>query len=200
MEPSPQISYAKLPGTGYRSTLAAWQMLLLFLLIGFFVLFLRGRRVQLWLGPDHLLVVESDGYRELYKRLAYSDVQWITIVKTTEGTLTTWISATLSFLLGLPVFLSSEPAVRVLFGILAGCVLLVFLYSFLAGPTCRVYLGTAVQREELVSLRHVKTAQKALTRLRPLVEQAQGSSGPAAPGTRDAEASLGPDQPQNFQP
>src|SRR5262245_127100 len=37
---------------------------------------------SLWLGGDHLLVVESNGYSEKYRRFYFKDIQALTICKT----------------------------------------------------------------------------------------------------------------------
>ena len=68
MASKPANPYRRLPGTGYRRVAPGWVILLLFFVIGIFALLLRGRRVQLWLGDEHLLLVEWDGTREYYKR------------------------------------------------------------------------------------------------------------------------------------
>ena len=36
-------------------------------------------RASLWLGPDHLLCVDTNGYSETYKRFYFRDIQAITI-------------------------------------------------------------------------------------------------------------------------
>jgi hypothetical protein len=54
-------------------------------------------------------------------------------------------------------------------------VLLAFLVAnLLLGPTCVCHLKTAVQTEELPSLRRLRRARKVLARLRPLIVAAQG--------------------------
>jgi len=63
----------------------AWLVVLLFFVIGIFALLFRGRRVRLWLGDDHILRVESDGYRESYKRFRYQDIQFLTVRRTMDG-------------------------------------------------------------------------------------------------------------------
>src|SRR5436853_630040 len=79
--------YRRLPGTGYRRILPGWAIVGLFFVIGIFALMFRGRRNQLWQGEEHLLLVESDGYREYYKRFNYRDIQAVILRKTIEGKL-----------------------------------------------------------------------------------------------------------------
>src|SRR6266576_402203 len=78
-------TYKRLPGTGYHYRIPPWVMVLLFFVVGIFVLLFRGRRTQLWIGGEHLLVVESDGYTEFYKRFDYRDIQAFIIRKTAQG-------------------------------------------------------------------------------------------------------------------
>src|SRR6266516_6913172 len=82
---SPSKPYRRLPGTGYRHVIPGWTIVLLFFVIGIFALLFRGRRLQLWQGEEHLLLVEWDGSREYYKRFNYRDIQAFTVQKTTEG-------------------------------------------------------------------------------------------------------------------
>ena len=77
--------YRRLSGTGYHYLVPPWALVLLFFVMGIFVLLFRGRRTQLWLGPEHLLLVETDGYREYYKRFNYRDIQAFIIRKTPQG-------------------------------------------------------------------------------------------------------------------
>ena len=48
------------------------------------------------------------------------------------------------------------------------------LLNLLLGPTCVCYLRTAVQIDRLAAIRRVRRAERALDRLRPLIEAAQG--------------------------
>jgi hypothetical protein len=53
-------------------------------------------------------------------------------------------------------------------------VFIFFAYHVLKGPTCKTPLFTAVQKEELHSLRRLKVAQSVLNQLRSIIEQHQG--------------------------
>jgi hypothetical protein len=167
--------YERLPGTGYRRMVPAWAMILLFFVIGIFVLLLRGRRVQLWLGDDHLLVVDWDGYREYYKRFRYEDIQTVIIQRTTEGKIVNAILGGVALLFA-AIALAVTDQVGVIFCLIIGGVFgVLLLVNLLSGPTCRCQLRTAVQSEELHSLTRFPTARKALDRLRPRIVAAQGA-------------------------
>lgn len=173
-----QKPYQRLPGTGYRQLVPTWVIILLFFVIGIFVLLLRGRRAQLWLGENHLLSVEWDGRREYYKRFRYADIQSFTIRKTAHGAVGNGILGLFTVLFALFAITASDPVAR---GILLGSVgvfALLLIGNCVAGPTCQCHLNSAVQTEELPSLARLPRAQKALGRLRPLITSAQGLLAP----------------------
>lgn len=180
MADAPTQRYERLPGTGYRKLVPGWAMILLFFVIGIFVLLLRGKRVQLWRGEDHLLVVDWDGYREYYKRINYRDIQSVVIHRTAEGMLVNvLLGAVVLLLVGLGVAFGDSVGLAILL-VLAGVFGLILLGNVLQGATCQCQLRTAVQTEDLHSLSRVRTAQKALAQLRPLIVAAQGE--PPPPG------------------
>ena len=178
MPEKPATVYQRLPGTGYRRVLPGWALVLLFFVIGIFVFLLRGRRNQLWTGDDHLLMVESDGSKELYRRYFYRDIQALVLRRTVDGMVITIILALISLGLGLLATGGPDQYSRIVIGIIAGAFLLMATANILAGPTCRCYLRTAVSSEELPSLNRLRQVRKALDRLRPLIVAAQGELAP----------------------
>jgi hypothetical protein len=167
--------YQRLPGTGYRRLVPTWAMFALFFVIGIFVLLLRGRRVQLWLGGDHLLSVEWDGYREYYKRFRYSDIQAFIIRRTSEGLVWSVVAGWCAAIFGLCAYASSSLGALTFFWTLTGIFVLMLIYNLLSGPTCVSHLRTAVQTEQMPSLHRLRHAQKALELLRPSIVAAQGA-------------------------
>lgn len=173
MDTPAKPAYERLSGFGYRRMLPGWAIFLLFFVIGIFVLLLRGRRVQLWLGEDHLLLVEWDGYKEYYKRFRYADIQSLTIRKTDERFALNALLAFLLVVLILLAWLVQDPVGTGIFLGLCLIVTLVLVINSLMGPSCQCFLRTAVQTEELVCLPRVRKAQAAFQRLRPLLAAAQ---------------------------
>src|SRR4051794_29707309 len=92
-------SYRRLPGTGYQ---------------------ILGRRIQLWEGAEHLLLVEWDGYREYYKRFDYRDIQALIIRKTNEFMIRNAIVGALFCIFGAFAIGSSELGTRIFLLIVAG--------------------------------------------------------------------------------
>jgi hypothetical protein len=153
-------------------------MFALFFVMGIFVLLFRGRRVQLWLSREHLLMVETDGYTEYYRRFDYGDIQWFVIRKTVEGGVINIVLGVLVLVLFRLGFTVVDQVGRgFLFGFTAFFGLL-FVINILRGPTCRCQLRTAVQTVDMVSLRRLRSARKVLAAIRPMIEQEQGAFDP----------------------
>jgi len=170
--------YERLPGTGYRRLAPGWAIILLFFVIGIFALLLRGRRVQLWLGRDHLLSVDWDGYREYYKRFRYQDIQVLMVRRTAEGRIVNLIVGLVVLVFAALALAVGNPTGTTILLIIASLFALILLGNVLSGPTCQCHLRTAVQTEELVSLGRLRHAQKVLDRVRPMIVAAQGGLAP----------------------
>jgi hypothetical protein len=158
-----RINYRKLGGLGTRQES---------LLAG------SASRVRLYLGPDHLLLVEKTNYRECYRRFYYRDIQAFLMLKTNR-----WLWISMGFLgLGLlfgaiALTTGSNPtgSMKVVFAVIAGLCFLTMGINWWSGQSCKCYLKTAVQYEELTPLRRENQAIKALFALRGLILAAQGA-------------------------
>jgi hypothetical protein len=131
-------------------------------------------RTSLWLGPDHLLLVDFNGYTETYKRFYFRDIQAFLMQRSEAFTV-------IYVLLGIPFVLFMvlglvNPLVgwKIFLFSVAGLLAILGLIHILRGPTCRCFLRTAVQVEQLPPLSRVRRAQKVFDRLRPLIVAAQG--------------------------
>jgi hypothetical protein len=165
-------------------------LVLLFFGIGIFVLLLRGRRVQLWEGRDHLLLVEWDGYREYYKRFYFRDIQALIVQPTREALFLNAPLVVLVLGFGILAATLQETGFRIFFLVLAALAGVLLVSNLVAGRSCRTYIQTAVQRDELVSLNRLRRATAVVDQLRPLILAAQAgqpsSGGPAANAVSDA--------------
>jgi hypothetical protein len=140
----------------------------------------RGRRglmlrSRLYLGPDHLLSVEGNGFTESYKRFYFADIQGIVTRRTTR-----WIwSAAILFVFAAAVFFSVATLISGIgayrLTLIGGLSLLPFAAVLLRGPTCICHIVTAVQKEQLLPLIRLRVARKAIGRIRAAVENAQGA-------------------------
>ncbi len=131
-------------------------------------------RSNLWLGKDHLLSVETEGFNERYKRFYFRDIQAFTLRKTNRALILGVVTGGLTALFGGLAFLTGAIEGRWILGILAVVCALPFVVNLIYGPTCCCQLRTAVQIEDVPSISRVRRARKALQRLRPLIAEAQG--------------------------
>src|SRR4051794_19722055 len=134
---------------------------------------------SLWLGKDHLLVVESNGYSEKYRRFYFKDIQAVAICRTKNGMIRWIILGVVAFFLALLAFALRADAVGFwLPGGLALVVTIVCVLDALPGPTASCSMRTAVHMEALPSLDRVRRARKVFERLKPLIVAAQGTMTP----------------------
>ena len=158
--------YTKLAGRGLRRT----------------ALGLSGARCQLWVGDDHLLVVDFTIATEEYRRFYFRDIEALVIRRTANRQVLNWIMGVLAVLTAAPFFIGwlSERSTGLLVSSI-GVVLfwLIFIaINSLRGATCQTHIRTAAQTEQLPTLGRLPVARKALARLQPLILAAQGETTP----------------------
>ena len=127
---------------------------------------------SLWIGPDHLLSVNAVLFQEQYQRFYYNDIQAIVMCRSNRHHAWTAIWCALALLSGLVAFFSSSA------GSVSGAFLVIFsavlAANLVLGPACEAHIQTAVQIQRLRSFRRMRSAGKAMDRIKALVEQAQG--------------------------
>jgi len=128
---------------------------------------------RLWLGGDHLLQVHSRLGVEQYRRFYFSDIQSLVTRKTVAGKIYNALLAIITLILSMPALKLGGGSSLFFY---AGAVffLVILVINWLMGPTCRTHVRTAVQQEVLPSLYRLKTAQRVLSRLRPVIQAKQG--------------------------
>jgi len=159
-------TYRRLPGRARKN-------------LGFF----DNNRYRLWLASDHLLYVCRKYFSESYRRFFFEDIQALVISRTTKGRTLNIILAIFGGFLGLlwllgAVFWGWSLTPLVFLGMLAGTFLGGILYNTILGPTCVCRMHTAVQIEDLYSLGRLRTAQRTIAILKPLIDAAQGELTP----------------------
>jgi hypothetical protein len=146
--------------------------------------FAWATRSSLWLGADHLLAVETNGFTETYKRFHFRDIQAITLVATQRRQQWNSVFGVLALVAAAVwggVLLASGPSLS---GSVVGALVVAVLFGVpllvnnLLGPSCECRIHTAVQTEVLPSLRRLRRVQRLLERLRPLIAGAQGTLAP----------------------
>jgi hypothetical protein len=156
--------YRRLPGQGIRRQ-------------GFLSASVSARRARLWLGRDHLLAVESQWYSEDYRRFYFRDIQAVIIRKTIKGMVVNMVLIFFGILTLLGVLATSDGA-QIFWVIMTSVFGVFLLVNSLSGPTCVCQLRTAVQTEEMPSLRRLWRARKVIARVRPFIAEAQGQLAP----------------------
>jgi len=159
-------------------------------------------RNSVWLAPDHLLSVDDVFVNERYKRFFFRDVEAILIRRT-------WKSLLRGSAFGLLVLLASallilaqrmppsprQTSMVVWGGIIGtlGSILLIFeaLAAILLGSSCRFYVRTAVQTEELVAFSRWRNARLAVEVLRPRILASQEEAARVVPGSAPSSGSPG---------
>lgn len=135
----------------------------------------RGRYGgSLWLGGDHLLVIEDSGFvlpfRETYRRIDYKNIQAISYAPTKTGlALTIFMTVLLAFLAwGILANMSDLPGAAIFFGILAVPIVIALIAHLARGATCACQLQTAVQVLKLRPINRIRIARRALAEIEPL--------------------------------
>jgi len=158
----PDIKYQRLTGTHTRQAFSV----------------ALASRTSLWLGPDHLLCVEYNGFSETYKRFYFRDIQAVTIRETPWRTIWNGILIIPLGLCWAALMTSSDRGTAFAWGLCVAVVGIPFLLNNLWGTACACRLRTAVQVEDL-PLRRVRKARRVLQRIRPLIAAAQDGEIPA---------------------
>jgi hypothetical protein len=133
---------------------------------------------QLWLAPDHILLVKSMRLVEQYQRFALADIQAITITKSPDRTPYQVVAALAATLWALTFLAVNAPFAKYFFVITGAIALAAVIVDLLRGPYCRCNLTTAVSRELLRPVSRLRTAQSFLAIVQPAIEAVQGSLGP----------------------
>jgi hypothetical protein len=136
-----------------------------------------GLRTKLYLGTDHLLLIEQLILVERYKRFYFRDIQVITATQSARwivfgvfwGVLA--LMAALLFLIHHPVAMVAGAVFTALFGF-------AFIHNLLLGPTCIVRLRTAVQTLRVAPLERIRDFRQGMETIEPLIRGAQLADGP----------------------
>jgi hypothetical protein len=133
---------------------------------------------SLWLGPDHLLCIDSSGFTESYKRFYFRDIQAFLVRKTDKYKYVSLGLGVFGVLLAIFGGVSGNSVARIVLFSFAGFFCLCMFLNLLLGPTTLCSIQTAVQTELLPSLARLRKARKVLNLVRPLITSAQGELAP----------------------
>ncbi len=132
-----------------------------------------------WLGPDHLLYLRRQLFSQRPKRFAYTDIQAITLRQTPVFfRVQKALLIVATFFFGLTVIgaILGDPGWGLLIPVVPAFLALAALLTHRhGGPTCVLHIRTAVQVEELQTLRRLPRAQRAFELLSQEAARAQGA-------------------------
>jgi len=154
--------YTKLPGRGIKRGS---------------LVYIVGIRARLWKGKDHILSILNFGYFEEYRRFYYKDIQAFTIRKTAKSMIWNAILTVLALLFAVLAIISEEYLSPFIWAV-AAIFIVLLIVNILRGQSCITEIHTAVGSEELPSLGRLKKAEKVISMLEPLIEEAQGKLSP----------------------
>jgi len=133
-----------------------------------------GRYSSLWLAPDHLMLVTSNGYSEDYARVELRDIKGFFVTETERRGWWTTAWGILAVIWALVIFASvidkEWPVISLLLLVLT---LGAIAWNHALGAGCRTYVVTGVQTAVLPSLVRTRKVNRVLARLQPLIEAAQ---------------------------
>ncbi len=137
---------------------------------------------KLYRTNEYLLLIQTSGYSEKYRRLYFKDIQSIQIMRTNLRLVIGLILGLLVTLFGLlnalllPNIDNDEVLglVLVMLGLPFLACLTYFVVNILKGPACRCVARTAVQELALPTLMRVRQAERVLGEIEPLINLSQG--------------------------
>jgi len=134
---------------------------------------------QLWLAPDHVLLVKSTRFTEEYQRFALADIQAIVITALPGRPLVLQLAGVVGAIAWTLGLLAAGSAFgKGFFAVTGALALALVIVDIARGTLCRCYLHTAVSRELLEPMARLRAAHAFLAQLRPAIEAVQGSLAP----------------------
>ena len=134
---------------------------------------------DLYLGPDHILLVEMSMFSETYRRCFFKDIQAMSFRPTVNGYIGTALLLLPPIGIALAAWLNRGDGNTPVFLVFLFFVSLPSIVNGVLGPTCAFQIQTAVQTLRVPSLRRIRTARRFIARMRPLIEQSQLLNAPA---------------------
>jgi len=131
----------------------------------------------LWVGDDHLLSVDSNGYTEEYTRYYFKDIKAIFTRRTSKGKIWNALLAAafavciLAFLTSLGNEATSWTGTS---AVLSALMLAALFANIILGATCRCHILMPLGIQELPTLRRIRSVRRTLETIGPYVEVSQG--------------------------
>ncbi len=142
---------------------------------------------QLWLAPDHILLLTSTRIAEEYKRFAFADIQSIMVTRQSAPIFLQIVMIAAALAWTALWFTVDSSFAKWTFIVTGAFALLLPILDIARGPRCSCYLHTRVSGERLAPVSRMSDAYKFLALVRPMIESVQGSLG-AQTATPEPEA------------
>ena len=136
------------------------------------------RRHTLWLGPDHLLQVDSSRFSETYKRFYLTDIQAIVVRKSPRFVIPYyWVLVLLGASIALAVVAATPRHAAWITWVLLSAIVGVGLYLYIACvlQSCTCHLMTRVSNVQLRSVFRLRAARHLVAIVAPRLEALQGA-------------------------
>jgi hypothetical protein len=130
---------------------------------------------QLWMGPDHLLLVSSSRLTEKYQRFSLGDIQAVVVSDGPDRTVLQTLAVLASIGWGAAAFAVDLTFGKWFFGVTGLLFLALAILDIARGPRCRCFLHTTVSRWPLLPVSRQRIAQRFLATIVPAVEASQGA-------------------------
>lgn len=142
----------------------------------------RGRNwmgtSRVWLGEDHVLLVQSRGYTESYRRFFFKDIQAIVVQRTHTGKTWNGIWSGLWALFAILAAVVQDSVGAIILLSLGAPFGIAFIVNLILGPMSTCHIRTAVQTERIPALSRLRSTQKFIARIEPFIVAAQGELPP----------------------
>jgi hypothetical protein len=137
---------------------------------------------DLWLGPDHLLLVARTWWVERYRRFRLAEIQSIVVTERPEMAAVRITALVLTLVVFLAaVLVPVSMAGKILAGISVSLLVIWQTVDLLRGAYCRVVLTTAVTTVRLSAISRMRVGLSFVERLWPVIEAAQQGLGQEPP-------------------
>jgi hypothetical protein len=139
---------------------------------GLLMTVIPGLRTKLYVGTDHLLLVEQLILVERYKRFYFRDIEVITATPSARWIVFGVLWASLAFLAALSFFIHQPLVIGagIFFTALFG---FAFVHNMILGPTCIVRVETAVQSHRVAPLERIREFRQRMETIESLIRQSQ---------------------------
>jgi hypothetical protein len=144
---------------------------------GLLMTLIPGLRTKLYLGTDHLLLIEQLILVERYKRFYYRDIQAVTASQSSRWLVFAGLWGFLTLLAAL-VFFVHHPIALITGTFFTGLFGFAFVHNLIQGPTCIVRLRTAVQTHRIAPLERRRDFRSGMETIEPLIRTAQSGNHP----------------------